>query len=69
MKAAAIAVLGAPIAAVILFEVLLSGASLFNHTNWHLGRGDTVLRKFIVTPDMHRLHHSRDAHEALKILA
>ena len=66
VKAAAIAVLGAPIAAVILFEVLLSGASLFNHANWHLGCGDTVLRKLIVTPDMHRLHHSREAREALK---
>ena len=66
VKAAAIAALGAPVAAVILFEVLLSGASLFNHANWHLGRGDTVLRKLIVTPDMHRLHHSREAREALK---
>lgn len=66
VKAAAIAALGAPVAAVILFEVLLSGASLFNHANWNLGRGDVVLRKLIVTPDMHRLHHSRKPREALK---
>lgn len=66
IKAAAIAALGAPAAAVILFEVLLSGASLFNHANWSLGRMDSVLRKLIVTPDMHRLHHSREPREALK---
>lgn len=66
VKAAAIAALGAPVAAVILFEVLLSGASLFNHANWSLGRADGLIRKIIVTPDMHRLHHSRAPHEAQK---
>lgn len=66
VKAAAIWALGAPVAAVILFEVLLSGASLFNHANWSLGRGDAALRRLIVTPDMHRLHHLRAPHEALK---
>jgi sterol desaturase/sphingolipid hydroxylase (fatty acid hydroxylase superfamily) len=65
VKAAAIAALGAPVAAVILFEVMLSGASLFNHANWSMGRADAVLRKLIVTPDMHRLHHSRAPREAL----
>lgn len=66
VKATAIAALGAPVSAVILFEVLLSAASLFNHANWSLGRGDALLRRFIVTPDMHRLHHSREPREALK---
>ena len=59
VKALAVAVLGAPAAAVILFELLLNGASLFNHANWSLGRADALLQKLIVTPDMHRLHHSR----------
>lgn len=59
IKALAILLLGAPVAAVILFEVLLNGASLFNHANWSLGRFDRPLEKLIVTPDMHRLHHSR----------
>jgi sterol desaturase/sphingolipid hydroxylase (fatty acid hydroxylase superfamily) len=66
IKAAAIWVLGAPVAAVILFEVLLSSASLFNHANWSLGRGDRLIRRLIVTPDMHRLHHSRRAEESRK---
>lgn len=66
IKAATIAALGAPLTAIILFEVLLSGASLFNHANWSLGRADKILRHLIVTPDMHRLHHSREAREALK---
>lgn len=64
VKAAAVFLLGAPVAAVILFEVILSGASLFNHANWSLGRADTLLRRVIVTPDMHRLHHSRRSDEA-----
>lgn len=59
VKAAAVWLLGAPAAVVILFELLLNGASLFNHANWSLGRADRLLQKLIVTPDMHRLHHSR----------
>ncbi len=66
IKGAAIVALGAPVAAVILFEVLLNGAALFNHANWSLGRADAILRKLIVTPDMHRLHHSRDDAESRK---
>ncbi|MGC6534486.1 MAG: sterol desaturase family protein [Parvibaculales bacterium] len=64
IKAATIWLLGAPVAAVIAFEVLLNGAAMFNHTNWSLGRFDAVLQKLIVTPDMHRLHHSRQEAEA-----
>ena len=59
VKMAAVLALGAPPAAVILFEVLLNGTSLFNHGNVGLpGGADRVLRLFLVTPDMHRVHHS-----------
>lgn len=58
-KLAAIAVLGPAALAVFLFEVLLNAASLFEHANLSLPtRVDTVLRRLIVTPDMHRVHHS-----------
>jgi sterol desaturase/sphingolipid hydroxylase (fatty acid hydroxylase superfamily) len=59
IKAAAIAVLGAPVVGVIIFEVLLNGTSMFNHGNFFIPLGfDRVLRLFLVTPDMHRVHHS-----------
>jgi sterol desaturase/sphingolipid hydroxylase (fatty acid hydroxylase superfamily) len=59
IKLEAIAILGAPAVAVVVFEVLLSSAALFNHGNIRLPVGlDQVLRWFIVTPDMHRVHHS-----------
>jgi len=59
IKFAAIVVLGPPIVAVILFEVLLNATSMFNHGNVRLPAGaDRILRWFIVTPDMHRVHHS-----------
>ena len=59
IKMAAVLVLGAPVAAVILFEVLLNASSLFNHANIYIPeKVDRVLRYFIVTPDMHRIHHS-----------
>ena len=50
--------LGAPAVAVILFEVVLNGAAMFNHANIRLGNWDRRLRLAIVTPDMHRVHHS-----------
>lgn len=51
--------LGPPAVAVLLFEVLLNGSAMFNHSNIRLpARVDAVLRLFIVTPDMHRVHHS-----------
>lgn len=56
-KGAVILALGAPPLAVFVFEVLLSGVALFNHANLRL-RGDAWLRRVIVTPDMHRIHHS-----------
>lgn len=59
IKFAAISALGASPMAVLLFEVLLNGGSLFNHANLHILPGlDRVLRFFVVTPDMHRVHHS-----------
>ena len=59
IKMMAVLVLGSPPEAVILFEVLLNGTSLFNHGNVRLPDSvDRVLRLFVVTPDMHRVHHS-----------
>lgn len=64
IKFAAILVLGPPIVAVILFEILLNALSMFNHGNIALPKSiDNVLRWFIVTPDMHRIHHSTNRQE------
>lgn len=59
IKAAAVILLGAPATAVLIFEVLLNATSMFNHSNIRLPlRLDRLLRLVIVTPDMHRVHHS-----------
>jgi sterol desaturase/sphingolipid hydroxylase (fatty acid hydroxylase superfamily) len=58
IKSAAIILLGAPALAVILFEAVLNATSLFNHGNVRLGRIEPLLRKVLVTPEMHRVHHS-----------
>lgn len=59
IKFAVILVLGPPVVAVILFEVLLNAGAMFNHGNVSLPPVlDRVLRWIIVTPDMHRVHHS-----------
>jgi len=59
IKLAAIAALGAPMEAVLAFEILLNATSMFNHGNIRLPSGlDRVLRWIVVTPDMHRVHHS-----------
>jgi sterol desaturase/sphingolipid hydroxylase (fatty acid hydroxylase superfamily) len=59
VKMAAVAVLGASALAVVIFEVLLNATSMFNHANVRLPAGlDRLLRLFVVTPDMHRVHHS-----------
>ena len=59
IKLAVTAVLGAPAAAVPLFEVLLNVTSMFNHGNVRLPpRLEGVLRSILVTPEMHRVHHS-----------
>lgn len=58
-KMLVVVVLGLPAAGVLLFEVLLNATSLFNHANWSLPESvDRRLRRLIVTPDMHRVHHS-----------
>jgi sterol desaturase/sphingolipid hydroxylase (fatty acid hydroxylase superfamily) len=58
-KAGLILALGAPPEAVLVFEIVLNGAAMFNHANVALPVGiDKVLRYIIVTPDMHRIHHS-----------
>lgn len=58
-KTLIIALLGAPVMAVLIFEVLLNATSMFNHSNVQLPKSvDRVLRRFVVTPDMHRIHHS-----------
>ncbi len=65
IKFAAIAVLGAPALAVVIFEVLLNATAMFNHSNVRMPRTvDTVLRWLVVTPDMHRVHHSVEHDEA-----
>lgn len=54
-----IALIGAPAMAVILFELILSSGALFNHSNIRIGKWlDRILQLFIVTPNMHRIHHS-----------
>lgn len=59
IKFATITVLGPPVVAVVIFEVLLNATAMFNHGNVRLPAGvDRVLRWFVVTPDMHRVHHS-----------
>lgn len=59
IKFAVIAVLGPAVTAVILFEVILNGMAMFNHGNVRLPDPlDRVLRLLLVTPDMHRVHHS-----------
>jgi sterol desaturase/sphingolipid hydroxylase (fatty acid hydroxylase superfamily) len=59
IKSAVVLLLGAAATAVLVFEVLLNATSMFNHSNVRLPlRLDRLLRLIIVTPDMHRVHHS-----------
>jgi sterol desaturase/sphingolipid hydroxylase (fatty acid hydroxylase superfamily) len=59
IKFVVIAALGVPALAVLIFEVLLNATSMFNHSNIRLtGTIDRLLRWIVVTPDMHRVHHS-----------
>lgn len=58
-KMAVVVALGAPVAAVLVFEVVLNATAMFNHSNLRLALGvDRLLRLVLVTPDMHRVHHS-----------
>lgn len=59
IKFGAVAALGASALGVLIFELLLNATSMFNHGNVYLPRKlDRYLRWFVVTPDMHRVHHS-----------
>jgi len=58
-KIVVLAALGAPVAAVLVFEVVLNATAMFHHGNVRLPRRlDALLRLVVVTPDMHRVHHS-----------
>ena len=59
IKLGVVLILGLPVVAVLIFEVLLNATAMFNHGNVRIGSLlDRVLRWFVVTPDMHRVHHS-----------
>jgi len=65
IKFATIVVLGPPVVAVVIFEVVLNAMAMFNHGNVKLPLGlDRILRMLVVTPDMHRVHHSVEDDEA-----
>ena len=65
IKFATIVVLGPPVIAVVIFEVVLNAMAMFNHGNVRLPLGlDRIVRLFVVTPDMHRVHHSVEDNEA-----
>lgn len=54
-----IMLLGVPVVAVVCFEVILSTLATFNHSNINIPKKlDIIVRYFVVTPDMHRIHHS-----------
>jgi sterol desaturase/sphingolipid hydroxylase (fatty acid hydroxylase superfamily) len=64
LKIGVIYLIGPPAWAVLAFEVLLNGTALFNHANIRLPQGlDRMVRRVLVTPDMHRVHHSIHRHE------
>ena len=59
-----IAIIGPSIALVIIFEIILNASSIFNHGNIKITeKYDIMLRKLIVTPNMHRIHHSKEEKE------
>ncbi|MCC7241488.1 MAG: sterol desaturase family protein [Acidobacteria bacterium] len=64
IKLGVVASIGAPAVAVLLFEILLNATSVFNHGNVRCPPAiDRIVRWFVVTPDMHRVHHSIVARE------
>jgi sterol desaturase/sphingolipid hydroxylase (fatty acid hydroxylase superfamily) len=59
IKGVVILALGAPAEIVVIFEIILNALAMFNHSNIHINsKIDTFVRKLIVTPDFHRIHHS-----------
>jgi sterol desaturase/sphingolipid hydroxylase (fatty acid hydroxylase superfamily) len=64
IKLMVVAALGPSVVAVVVFEVLLNATSMFNHANVRIApRLERALRLLVVTPDMHRVHHSVVARE------
>jgi sterol desaturase/sphingolipid hydroxylase (fatty acid hydroxylase superfamily) len=64
IKLAAVLLLGPPVVAVLIFEVVLNATAMFNHGNVRIPLAlDRIVRWFVVTPDMHRVHHSVEPHE------
>jgi sterol desaturase/sphingolipid hydroxylase (fatty acid hydroxylase superfamily) len=64
IKIAVVLAVGIPAAAVLVFEIVLNATSMFNHSNVNMPeRLDRVVRWLVVTPDMHRVHHSIVRHE------
>ena len=64
VKTISVLALGAAPLAVVAFEIVLNGTALFNHGNVKIpARLEPILRWFVVTPDMHRIHHSVDPRE------
>jgi len=64
LKLMVVVALGPPVIAVFVFELLLNVSSMFNHSNIRVPLGfDRILRRLVVTPDMHRVHHSIDRRE------
>lgn len=65
IKFSTILLLGPPVVAVIVFEIILNATAMFNHGNIGLPKTlDKIVRWFLVTPDMHRVHHSVEDDEA-----
>ncbi|SLN61765.1 Fatty acid hydroxylase superfamily protein [Roseovarius albus] len=67
LKIGLVYLLGPPALGIVLFEIILNGTAMFNHANIRLPLPiDTALRRFLVTPDMHRVHHSdlREEHDS-----
>lgn len=67
LKIGLVYLLGPSALAVILFEIILNGTAMFNHANLRLPQAvDKMVRLVLVTPDMHRVHHSvhRDQHDS-----
>ena len=59
IKVSIVMIIGAPPLAVLIFEVMLNATAMFNHSNVNIPVGvDRIVRLFVVTPDMHRVHHS-----------
>lgn len=64
LKIGLVYLLGPPALGIILFEIILNGTAMFNHANIRLPLAlDRLVRRLLVTPDMHRVHHSVHRHE------